>query len=769
VRYVFRFGGGVEPPDAPAEILGGKGRSLVDLIRYGFDVPPGFIVSTECCRQRPPGLEAEIREGLAWLEGVEGRRLGEGLRAAVRSGAPVSMPGMMDTVLDVDSWPALIQAVEKVFASWESDRARSYRARHGLNGLAGTAAVVQAMFPSERAGVIFTEDPARPDEGRIVIEAAAGLGEAVVGGAVEPDRWVVDRSTRSVLEGRAEACLTEGQVRALADLGLRIEAHSGAPVDVEWGLAGGRIVALQARPIRGLDVARAAPRVREREIARLAARRARWVVSNLAETLPAPTPLTWDLIGRRLMRTGIARMYADLGFAPSKRVREEGFLELICGRVYADLERSAELFFGPTPLEYDPSIPDALSRRPTRFNLEKAGARFLLALPVMAWRMARAARRIARAGRDCVDEIRSSVFPRLDAWLREAPGRDLAEIEAAVLDDFGPELLKPGFLAAHYHSRLSTALEEAFGPDEGRRLTAGLLSGLDDDRTVELNQALFERDLESFLAEFGHRAVNEFELSEPRWREDPTFPLRRIEQFRRGGPSPRERHEERRRARAELEAALTERLRVAGASSLEAGIRADLAAAQRFASFRETCKDRYMRALAELRRAIEAAAARRGLGRDVYFLGRDELESPPAGLAERRIEWEAARRIALPDAISSHRAHEIGSAAAAGSLEGVGVSLGAGAGPAAVLADPADAPELAPGYVLVCPSTDPGWTPLLAHAAALVVERGGMLSHGAIVARDFGIPAVVLPGATRTIPAGRRVRVDGGTGRVEML
>lgn len=769
---VYPFGEGVAPPppEATVAILGGKGRSLVDLVRGGFDVPPGFIISTECCRCRPPGLETELREALAWLEQTTGARLGDGLRLAVRSGAPVSMPGMMDTVLNVDTWPALQQAIDRVFASWDSPRARSYRSRHGLTGLPGTAAVVQAMFPSERAGVAFTEDPDRPDAGRIVVEAAPGLGEAVVSGAVEPDRWVVARATRAVLEAPpASPCLTHDQLLAVVDLALRVEAHFGAPVDLEWGLAGGRIAALQARPIRGLDVARAVPRVRARELQRLARRRgAAWVGSNLGETLPAPTPLTWDLIGCRLMRAGVARMYADFGYAPSRRVRNEGFLELICGRVYADLERTAELFFGPTPLEYDPALPDTLSGRPTRFNIEKAGARFLLRLPLVAFRMVRASRRIAFAGRTCVDDIRTRVFPRLQDWLRNPSG--LAAVETAVLDDFGPELLKPGFLAAHFYSRLCATLVDAFGPDEGRRLTAGLLAGLDGDRTVDLNQALFDvahgvRDIDAFLAEFGHRAVNEFELAEPRWREDPSYPLRRIEQMRRGGPSPRERHERRRRERLALEASLGDLLREAGASSLEAGARADLAAAQRFAAFREECKDRFMMALAELRRAIEAL----GLGRDAYWMRREELQAPPADVASRRIEWEAARRIALPDVILADRIEEIGSAPPAGSLQGVGVSVGAASGPAAVVSDPDDAPEMGPGYVLVCPSTDPGWTPLLAHAAALVVERGGMLSHGVIVARDFGVPAVVLPGATRTIPRGRRVRVDGGTGRVELL
>jgi rifampicin phosphotransferase len=104
-----------------------------------------------------------------------------------------------------------------------------------------------------------------------------------------------------------------------------------------------------------------------------------------------------------------------------------------------------------------------------------------------------------------------------------------------------------------------------------------------------------------------------------------------------------------------------------------------------------------------------------------------------------------------------------------GVFSGMGVASGIGTGPARILQSPADAGELSQGYVLVCPTTDPSWTPLFVHASGIVVERGGMLSHGAIVARDFGIPAVVLPGATKTIPEGATVRIDGNKGRVELL
>jgi pyruvate,water dikinase len=103
---------------------------------------------------------------------------------------------------------------------------------------------------------------------------------------------------------------------------------------------------------------------------------------------------------------------------------------------------------------------------------------------------------------------------------------------------------------------------------------------------------------------------------------------------------------------------------------------------------------------------------------------------------------------------------------ASSQLTGSAVSPGVATGTARIVLTPQDVGYLGSDYVLICPSTDPGWTPLFLHARGLVVERGGILSHGAIVARDFGIPAVVCPDATRLIPEGKKIRIDGNTGRI---
>ncbi len=890
LQLIRFFGPGVTDANPSKETLGGKAYSLMTMTAAGLPVPPGFTITTQCCaeyhaagKKWPRGLEDEVRQALAWLEAVTGRTLGRApkpLLVAVRSGAAQSMPGMMDTVLNVgihpdletcfpdsdrfwqdirdftrafgetvcgigsetfdralaqggssrdqalkareafleakksvptEPWEMLSAAVGAVFESWNSDRAITYRDRHNIRGLAGTAVTVMAMFPSERSGILFTEDPNRPDEGRIIIESSIGLGEAIVRGQVEPDTFCVDRTSLAILERRVntgkDACVTDAQVLDLAKLGLDVERFYQTPVDVEWGIAEGRITLLQSRPVRGLDILRAIPKIRDEEIKRLeklsAGRpKAAWAIHNLAETLPAPTPLTWDIVGHGFMGNGFLKLYRDLGFMPSDRVLREGFLELIVGRIYMDVERSAELFFANLPMEYDlgsnGATAEMLLDRPTKFNIEKAGLGFLLKLPLTVFQMIRAGRMMKRVVKGGLADLQRRVLPAFQQFVTQARSKPLtglsdaeviAEIrerERVALNEFGPEFLKPGFLAGYYHGRLVSTLELVLGATDGRGLAARLLAGLEGDKTVESNIALYrvakgEMKLDAYLSEYGHRAVNELELSEPRWSEDPGYPEQRIAQLgRAGGASPVEMHDRKKKERAEAELSLGKVLESGGAASLEKSVREDLAGAQRHMPWRETCKHHFIQGVALVREATEVLAERWDLGKDLYFLRRDELprfKAERAALLEtikdRKLRWSAYQRIEAPEILRGRDLQALGreekrATSDDGVFTGTGVAAGVGTGMACILRSPSEAGELTQGYVLVCPTTDPSWTPLFVHAAGLVVERGGMLSHGAIVARDFGIPAVVLPGATKLIKEGATVRIDGNKGRVEI-
>jgi pyruvate,water dikinase len=905
--WVYFFG---DPLPKPVEemkpILGGKGASLAAMSLAGLPVPPGFTISAECCRhvethggRWPEGLEAEVRANLARLESVTGRPFGRGgrpLLVSVRSGAAVSMPGMMDTILNcgvhpglaevlgdtpqfwrvyiqfvrmfaetvahvgaeafaalpdpaheasrqiaerhlaiyrertgrevpAEPWAILAECIDAVFRSWNNERAVAYRERNNVRGLLGTAVNVQAMFPSRVSGIAFTRDPTDPLSGRMVIEASYGLGEAIVSGAVTPDRFFVSRKDPAEVQtvvGK-KVCvvhtiedggvcdpdapsLTPAEVQELAALALRVEAYFGAPADIEWGYSQGRFVLLQSRPIRGLEVAEDVEEGRQEEISRLRElagnRRRVWVAHNLGETLRAPTPLTWDITCRFMSGSGgFGRMYQDLGYSPSDLVRRKGFLELICGRIYADPERQAQMFWDAVPMTYDPEavIEDkrVLDRAPTKFDPEKADGRFLARLPRTIGAMIRASRRFREARRRAKERFETAALPSFLAYVHAERERDLAAMgskellallsvrQGRVLDEFGPESLKPGFFGGMALDRLEGILGQLMGREAGARVASDLTSGLEGDVTFEQDALLWDAaagkaTLGGFLGRFGHRALGEMELAEPRWREDPKYLEQLVASLKAGGArSPHDIHEANVGRRKEAEARLPEMLREWGASSLREDVRSDLAEAQTLLPYREAGKHYLMMGYELLRSCVVELGRRWDLGSDVFFLRLDELDGFEGGdgrlreaIAARKVRWQSAQRLAMPDVIDSSNLARLGlpeELKAATLLEGEPVAAGIATGPARIVFDPRRAGDLGTGYVLVCPSTDPGWTTLFLRARGLVVERGGILSHGAIVARDFGIPAVVCPQATSRIRPGDRLRVDGNRGRIEIL
>ena len=838
-RWIVHFDDEV-PGDVDLRgLLGGKGAGLLEMTRDGFAVPPGFTITVPCCqryleqgRRWPTELDAQLRDAMPRLEAATGRRFGDPdqrLLVSVRSGSAVSMPGMMDTILDCgtsdDPWAELSDAIRAVFDSFSSDRARAYRRRHGLRDLAGTAVSVQSMFPSELSGVLFSVDPGGGDDEHMVIESAPGLGEAVVSGDVTPDLHRVRRADLAIVEtalrstggdtaaeaggdagGGGTSSLSDARAREIARLGLRLERRYEHPVDVEWAVAGERLALLQVRAIRGLDVARDVEIARAQEATRLAGlaggRRRIWALHNLAETLRFPTPLSWDVVRRFMSGAGgFGLLYRRLGYRPSARVMEEGFLELIGGRLYADPERLAELFWDGVPLGYDADAlradPSALERAPGRFEAERADGRFLLQLPANLLGMWRAARGARRRRRDAPEVFTELELPRFRGRVDEQSARDLgslsdaqlvAELDrriACVLGRFAAASLEPGFFGGLAFESLASRLRLALGESLGGELATTLVRGLDGDTTYEQDTLLFDvaqgrAPMSGFLERFGHRAVGEMELAEPRWREDPDALAPLLAALRStDARGPREVHADNVATRDEAEARLPGLLAEHGASSLREEVERDLADARRLLPFREVGKHHLMLGYEQLRRVTEELAGRWGLGRRLYFLRLEELRvfATQRGRLEseierRRVRWQSLQRLDLADVIDSSELESFGrprELRSTGDLRGTPIASGVAAGVVRVVLDVSEAGDLGSGYVLVCPSTDPGWTPLFLHAAALVVERGGLLSHGAIVARDFGIPAVVCADATRLLTGGQTVRVDGGSGAISTV
>ncbi len=908
--------GAEEVAPADKQTLGGKGASLLALCQVGLPVPPGFILHTDCCREAlandgkwPVGLEEELREAITRLERVTGRTFGdakEPLLVSVRSGAAVSMPGMMDTLLNcglqpaadgenpegfwhvyrqfiamfaktvagvtseqfaaidqalteergieakeydepicrelaqryaklytehagrplpASAWDTLVACVNAVFRSWNSERAIAYRRQNQIRDLVGTAVTVQTMFPSQRSGIVFTVNPGNHADGAMIIESSYGLGEAVVSGDVKPDSFVVDRETleirdrimghkvhsvRALGDGSdhdpSVLSLSDEQVKELSALSLRVEAYPGVPVDLEWGWADGAFSLLQWRPIRGLEVARDVETGRLEEMARLRKLAGSgpkvWARHNIGETLPHPTPLTWDVVLRFTRGDGgFGKMYRDFGYRPSREVREQGFLELICGYPYADTDRVAGLFWEGMPLTYDLQAvhadPGVLQAPPTQFDPNRTDAGFLGRLPATIIAMIKSYRTMKRLRKSVAEHFDREVVPPYLDYVREERNRNLQDHSEAellalleerlvrVMDDFSGESLKPGFFGGMGCVQVESLLKDIFGTQLGEKVTVELIGGLDGDLTLEQDQLLYEvahgkATMDTFLERYGHRAVAEMELASPRWREDPSYLDKILALHRREGEhSPHEMHALNRARRIEAQERLPALLAEHGAASLESDVMDLLLEAQQLLPYRENGKHYLMMGYELIRDVFVAFGRRWGLEEDVFFLRMEELagytareQELRAEIERRKIRWQAFRRLELGEVIASEDLDSLGKPrvyAAAAEMAGEAVSAGVFTGPARIVYDPRDSRDLGSGYILVCPSTDPAWTVLFMDAGGVVIERGGVLSHGAIVARDFGIPAVVCPDATKRIQDGERIKVDGNQGRVIRL
>ena len=300
-------------------------------------------------------------------------------------------------------------------------------------------------------------------------------------------------------------------------------------------------ILLQSRAITTLEEAEAyeeclrQTRARLREALRDG--RGAWARHNIAETLPHPTPLTWDVV-RHFMSGdgGFGKMYREAGFEPSAAVCRDGFLDLVAGRIYMDLARAPEMFFEGFPYAYDPALferdPNAAQGPPTVPRERSANA----------WRPVGVWRRSGRGWRGWPNRfdrlLDEKVVPELRNWVEREKERDLqglstdewlealAERRERVSDDFGAQLMLPSLLAAMALEELRSFCAENFWDEDPDQLVNELSAGAPADQTLLATQGLWEiargeTTVDEWLESFGHRAPEEFDLATPRWRERP--------------------------------------------------------------------------------------------------------------------------------------------------------------------------------------------------------------------------------------------------------
>lgn len=791
-----------------AELVGGKGLSLGLTSTAGLPVPPGFCVTSSAYSRLSGRFDSSLSNALfsAYRE-LGGGAVAVRSSATAEDGVVTSFAGQQETILGVEGDEALRDAVERCWRSLHTDRAKAYRERQGIDdrGLA-MAVVVQRLVDAEVAGVLFTRDPLDATGSLMRIEASWGLGESVVSGKVTPDRFQVERETGLVHErqvGRKHVyvsragespvsedrqsvlCLTDEQLAQLADLGRRVESFYGDPRDIEWAIAGGQVWLLQARPITTTS-ASDRERVRRDTIERLRKlvepSGTVWSRTNLIEVLPEPTPMTWAIVSSKLLSAGggTGAMYRDFGFKPDPILAATSGYDLIGGRPYLNLSREPRLeaakpLSGYPLTKYKQSPHLALNPK----RDDPRGLRKLFGLFGMLF----VAMKIDSTSKSFATKFREHIR-EFDTQVERAQSEDISKLDTPALlnrlnawidrtlVEFARQSLKPTLLAQYSWQVLEQQIARGMGADQARSVVTAISQGAKPDPEADLGGAIRELasgtiSRESFLQRFGHRGANEMELSSPRWAENSSSLSNQFANVREHAQPTVSDVLSRVAAENKWNSAIV-KLTTSHAERLQINL-----------GLRETGKHHLMRGYAIVRQTLVELDRRFGLDGGVFFLTPDELPGLVAAkdlkstIAERRRTRTIELSLEVPPVVFGDDLDAIGRPLppieGAEELSGIPLSSGVAEGPALVLTEPtASAAE--PGYILVCPSTDPAWVPLFVNARGLVMESGGTLSHGAIVAREFGLPAVAgLPAVQLRIKTGQKLRVDGSRGTVSVL
>lgn len=814
----------------PLSEVGCKASSLARMHAAGMPVPEAVVVTVEAMRLflshnrlltspdqtiepdnsagiqhfRDGVLSGEIPERLRTLVSAEAQRIGlgaPGQAIAVRSsaidedGEALSFAGQYESRLNVRTPTELFEAIRACWVSWYSEDARSYRGK-GAMLAAGMAVVIQKQIFARSAGVLFTINPMTGSWREMVLESCWGQGEALVSGRVRPDRFLLRRPRKTPrpvqrvlarvqvealeyqpggqsralytsptgglewrdLEQSEEAALREEDARKIGRMGLRAEALAQQPQDIEWAMDNrGEVFVLQSRPITAKSPERG------EEVL--------WTRRFFGERWTEPaTPMGWSLVQRALHEFIEYKSTSEayLGGAPPTKLHR--------GRPYFNVTVFRHLLFkfpgAPPPRFLLEFLPPAEERRWLR---RRAASPSFKVYRSILWETVRQ-KRWQRFRWNPLSNPRAWIEfeNKLDdqlAVLEDPLGDPLEQLEQA--NELLRDYIKIHICSLLYANIFYQLAESTLEPD----LRSDLLRCPVENRTQEVNRDLFHAaqtdDVEEFLSRHGHRASSSsWEVFSPRWAEHPEAVHRLMRPYRENAladPTALAREQEQRSISAMTELRRRSRTPV---GRLVVGL---VSLTRQYLQLREDQRYAFDRLLF----AMKGILLRHGeqlWGEEsrhlVAYLWEEELhkgwssETLLERARKRSEEWREWSCAPIPPVfLNSEKIFERGPSDPR--LRGLGISPGTHTGRVRILKSPEEAGDFQAGDVLVAVATDPGWTPLFLLAGAVVLELGSLLSHGAVLAREYGIPAVVnVPAVFEKLDEGQKITVDGTRGVV---
>ena len=838
--------------------IGGKAYQLNLLMGFAdrnqFEVPPWCVfTSDELDKRRSASgvtlTESDKNEIRAWLK-IHGTHHS---RFIVRSsmigedGRENSFAGQLESFPCLSNEEGIFQAISDCVSSANALRVQAYMAHAGLKTTqnAQVAVILQVMVDADRSGVLFTADPKDGNRRRFLISSAFGACEAVVGGQFDCDEFEIDahtflaqtrvatktRALRFGLNGLVESpvsvdqqnspSVSDSDLARLTDLGKKLSAWRGQPLDIEWVMRGDRLYVVQMRPITKLMQDRSAQQTFIFDN------------SNIQESFNGLTlPLTFTYANEAYFKV-YRQIMSLMGFSRAEIARHdrrhEQMLALVKGRVYyninswydgllllpsfgrnkADMEEMMGLE-KPVDLVVDQELTaqEKLKRLPGMIRL----------LFKLGFAFSRIDRTVARFRNDFHSVLHSFRRDELQ-WMSpqkimvlhgELKNRILGHWGAPILNDFfvmmmagrvrrtlakmGAEHRLPDLLAGEdlESTRPTKAMIHLAGLIRGEaHLKAILLAGNDTQflDAVSLIPEV-ETAIEAYVEEYGDRVIGELKLETETLRQNRSFLIRCLRSYVADDSLNLEGFNAkqlalRAKAEGELFSKITNRLGKFALSQFKR----DLTKFRKGVTHREAMRLDRARSFGIFRSIYLALGEKlfeQGFldsARDVFYLRADEIDDfyhgkslfdDPRPLIKIRqqqyLDWEKEKPgPQIEAAVPLRELPRPVMARDASILQGLGCYPGQITGEVVVVNDPTAAPDLK-GKILIAERTDPGWTPLFLQAKALIVERGSMLSHSAVVARELGLPTIVgVPNVCEILKTGDRVTLDGQTGTIQRL
>lgn len=809
--------------DSMSSSVGGKANSLLQLKEAGFPVPAFAIIPTNIFKKARENNFTEIPHDFtgqlsATLSGLEQKAVAVRSSASKEDGSDQSFAGLFETYLDVKGHEEIKNSILKCWRSTKTERTQKYCEKNGLQvDELEMAVVIQEYIEPDFAGVLFTINPVTGNDNEILIEACPGSGEKLVSGLINPSRFVLHRFDKELIkesEDKMNIVPSEKIMNELRTLSLKIQSHYGAPQDIEFAVKNDKVYILQSRPVTRVQFSKDM---------------GEWTTSDFRDggvSSAVVSPVMWGLY-EKIFATTLPQYFVKLKLITEEEAKKVIWYKVFYGRPYWNLRAVKDI--QETLPGYNERNFDTDMALPINYEGDGVTTGFtikgiLKALPVLGAlhkeydlqkaRSEELVKNFSSMEKHYLSlDLKKLSDEELKASFKKLVEKDFTYVESEYFQtiynasnaklEFSDELkfykkIEPTLEFVNLISELGelkvtgpahflTDLKKSW-PAKNPNAKVVLESLLSKNTAITLDDLKIDLYLHERFSEFCKNyyfhSERELDLLVPRWSEDLHFALKTLQTLL---ETPEINLPEHKVYEAEL-AKLTRAHKASWKKFIPGqfkGVIEKLNRIRYYLWLREEVRDRSTRMYYFIRLHLLELGERTGLSENIFYLSWQEIFSfidnqmTLAGLKDRaqQTRWyaEGYRHYKNKNEIGfrfNQASWKAKSKSVNGKMSffGIGCSAGVVKARTCVLNDISEASKLKAGEIMIVPFTDPGWTPLFSLAAGVVTETGGLLSHAALISREYGIPCVLnINGATESVPHGVMVEIDGNEGRVTVL